>query len=492
MRILLIQPPFTISRTEGKKCHPPLGLAYLVSVLRRQYDVEVLDALAEGYGLEEAIDRNFIRYGLPFRDIKKKIKQIMPDVVGVSCLFSSQSQNAHAVCELTKEIDGKIITILGGAHPSAVPEEALKDKNVDYAVIGEGEEALSRLLGCLKNEKELLGQDIDGLGFRHNGLIKVNPKDHYEENLDDLPFPYWDIFPLERYFKINNPHGSPARKIPFLPMVTSRGCPFECIFCSVHNLWGKNYRTRSPENILAEIGHLTERFGVKEIIFEDDNLTLNRERAKEIFKGIIDRRLGIVWSVPNGIAMQTLDDEILELMKMSGCYSISIGIESGDRYVLENIIKKPIALTMAKPIINTAKKLGLKISVFFVVGLPGETRPRLMNTFRFAESLNVDNVNFFFATPLPGTRLFQLCKEKRLINNEVNYSSLKSNKPVFATEDFSVSELSNLVSREAIKIHLLYLFRNPLGFMIKLITKIKNEPAYFYRYILQFIKKSDN
>jgi len=475
MKLLLIQPPFTIFKTETKTCHPPLGLAYLAAVLKERHDIFVLDALAEGYEKEEVVDKNFLRFGLSAEDIKRRIEQIMPDVVGVSCLFSSQSENVFKICELSKKINKNIITILGGAHPSAVPEIVLENKNVDFVVIGEGEETIARLLDCLENKKYSFLQDIEGVGFKYEGIIRISRKKKFNENIDNLPLPYWDIFPLERYFKINNPHGGPARNTPFLPVITSRGCPFECIFCSVHNLWGIGYRTRSAQNIISEIDYLINKFGIKELLFEDDNLTLDKERAKQLFKGMIERRMNVSWNVPNGIAVQTLDEEILYSMKKSGCYRISIGIESGSERVLKDIIKKPIMLMKIKPIIDKAKQLGLDTGVFFVVGLPGEKREDLKKTFRFARYLDVDNVNFFFATPLPGTRLFKICEEKGLIRKPYDYTKFKSDCPNFSTGEFSIPELDSIVIKEKIKILFLYLLRNPKKFIVKFYNKIKNK-----------------
>jgi magnesium-protoporphyrin IX monomethyl ester (oxidative) cyclase len=490
MKVLLIQPPFTIFRTESKKCHPPLGLAYLAAVLKDDFEVKVLDALAEGYNNEEYVNSLHLRYGLSFVDIKKKIIDFSPDIICVSCLFSAQVENVHKICRLAKESNNKIITIVGGGHPSAVPEQMLQDLNIDFVVLGEGETTLRKLLENIELRKDIC--EIQGIAFRMNGRIKINFKKKFEENLDSLPFPYWDIFPLKKYFKINNPHGSPAKNTSFLPVITSRGCPFECIFCSIHNLWGRNYRTRSAENVLKELDYLVHRFGIKEILFEDDNLTLDKERAEEIFRGIIHRNLDILWSVPNGVAVQTLDDDVLESMKKSGCYSISLGIESGDEYVLKNIIRKPLTLFRVKSVLRKALALNLETSAFFVVGLPGENLTNLKNTFSFARGLNVDNVNFFFATPLPGTRLLQICNEEGLVKGWPDYSRLKLDTANFSTKELPVAVLNSLVKREKIKIQLLYFIKRPRRFAIKLYNKLKNDPGYFARYFLQFSAKNSD
>lgn len=492
MKVLLIQPPFTIFKTEVRACHPPLGLAYLTSVLKEDHDVAILDALAEGYDEETPVDKEFVRYGLSFENIRKRIERFTPDVVGVSCLFSAQSQNVKEICNLVKDIDKMIITVIGGAHPSALPEEMLKDENVDFVVIGEGEETLRELLDCLGAEKDIRSCDLDGIGFKYNGSARINQKNRFRTDLDGLPFPDWNIFPLERYFSIGAPHGGSVRDAPFLPVITSRGCPFECVFCSVHNLWGRSYRKRSAENVLKELDYLVSEFSIKEILFEDDNLTFDKERAKEIFRGILDRSLKISWSMPNGVALQTLDDEMLELMKASGCHSISIGLESGDEFILKNIIKKPIMLKMVRPVVNKAKSLGLEVTAFFVVGLPDETREQLGNTFRLAVDLDVDNVNFFYATPLPGTRLLEICKEKRLLEEALDYSRLKSDYPVFANEAYSIEELKSIVSRKRLRLYFSYLIRHPKKFLYKLRSKFLSDPKYFVRFLLKYFSRKND
>ncbi len=487
MKILLIQPPFTIFKTESKKCHPPLGLAYLASVLKEGHEVMALDALAEGYENEEIIDKKFIRYGLSFEDIKKRVAAYLPDVVCISCLFSSQSMNVYKICEAVKEVQDGIITILGGAHPSAVPHEVLGNKNVDFVVIGEGEFTLKKLLEYTKAKKNV--HEIGGIGFKRDGSIRINVRKEYEANLDNIPFPCWDIFPLKKYYEINNPHGNPAKRLPFLPVITSRGCPFECIFCSVHNVWGRTYRVRSAENVLSELSYLMDRFAVREIQFEDDNLTLDKGRAVKIFRGIIDRGLDIAWNVPNGVAVQTLDGEMLKLMKRSGCYSISIGVESGDEHVLKNIIRKPIVLSNIRPIVMQAKKLGLETTAFFIIGFPGETINNIKNTFRFAKSLNVDTANFFFASPLPGTRLLELFKEKKMITGSLDYLKLKSDQPYSKTDNLTLSELMAIVYREKLKLYILSLLTNPGKILYKLWRKLITNPAYFIEFGNAFLKK---
>ncbi len=481
MRVLLIQPPFSIFKAEPRVCHPSLGLAYLAAILKKEHDVLVIDALASGYENIVSIDSEFIRYGLSFEDIKEKIAGFTPDVVGISCLFSAQAEGALKVAKAVKELNPATKTVIGGAHPSSTPESVLADSNVDYVIIGEGEKTFRALL----QEGVELGS-LDGIAYKKDQGVVVQGKKAYLENLDELPFPDWSDFDLDKYFKVNLPHGGSLKHNSFLPVITSRGCPFDCIFCSVHNIWGKNYRKRSAKNVLDELQYLVENFKIKEILFEDDNITFDKERAREIFQGMIDRKLGLSWSTPNGVALQTLDDEMLELMKASGCYSISLGVESGDEQVLNQVIKKPIKLEMVRPLILKARRLGLKTNVFFVVGLPGESREQLKRTFKLAESLDADTVNFFYATPLPGTRLQRVCLEKKMIDENIDLLRMKSDFPSFGNEEFSVKELREEVSCERVKLYLLYLLRHPVRFIMRLFGKLKSDPKYFGRFFLRY------
>ncbi|MDP2212196.1 MAG: radical SAM protein [Candidatus Aquicultor sp.] len=217
---------------------------------------------------------------------------------------------------------------------------------------------------------------------------------------------------MDTYFTINRPHGTTSVRTPNTSIITSRGCPAKCIFCSIHSVWGRKFRARSPESVLEEIRHLRDDYGIQELQFEDDNLTFDATRAKSIFQGMIDLKFDILWTTPNGVAAYALDDETLELMKKSGCYRICLAIESGNKEVLNKIIRKPLRLPIVKPLIAKVKDLGIAVDAFFVVGFPGETREQMADTFKFANGIGAENVNFFIATPYPGTKLYDVCREK--------------------------------------------------------------------------------
>lgn len=477
-KILLIQPPYNILKFEPKGAQPPLGLAYIAAVLENKYAVKIIDCVIEGYDTEKWIDNNFILYGLPEEEIENRIREFQPDIVGVSCLFSTQSENAHMVCRLAKQVSPKIITVMGGAHPSSLPEVVLTDTNVDYAVIGEAEESFPALIESLQQNPPNLSS-IDGLAYRINGALKIQPKTRYIDNLDSLPFPARHLLPMEKYFKIDTPMGNLTRRKPSTCMITSRGCTANCIFCSIHTVWGRKYRYRSVENVVLEIKQLIATYGVRELQFCDDNLTLNKERAKKLFRTMIDENFNLLWTTPNGTAIWTLDDELLELMKQSGLYKISVAIESGDDYILHEVIQKPVDLKKVGPIIKKIRALKMGMDVFFVVGLPGETRAQIEKTLDFARNLKADNLSIAIAAPHPGTRLWKICQEKGYLK-DLDFRNIRSRLVNIETPDITPEELDKMVSWINLTSRLKNLLFNPAVFYERVLRRLFKDPRFFF------------
>lgn len=474
-KILLIHPPMNKHKTQAKWVSPPLGLAYIAAVLEKKYEVRILDASIEGYDTEVQIDDERIRYGLPFDSIKKEIEGFSPDIVGVSCPFSTLSKNAHEILRVTKEADKSIVTIMGGAHPSGVPEEVMQDKNIDFIVIGEGERTIQKLIEKIEKGKGF--SKLDGIGYKENGEIRIIPKTRYIDDIDELPFPARHLMPMEKYFKIKVSHVEP-KKTPYTTVITSRGCPGRCVFCSIHTVWGRKFRGRSPANVLDEIEHLVSEYGVREIHFGDDNLTFDKKRAKKIFDGIVERRLDITWATPNGIALWRLDKELLVKMKKSGCHSLNLAIESGDEEVLRHIIKKPLRLEKVKELVGTINELGISTYGFFVIGMPGETKHQIKKTIDFAYSLDIDDAGFFMATPYPGTELYSICKERGyLLEDPIRFENLRVAKANIETPEISSGELEELYKEAGRKI---------------LFKKFKKHPKTLLRYIWDNLKVLSN
>jgi magnesium-protoporphyrin IX monomethyl ester (oxidative) cyclase len=418
-KVMIIQPPMSLHpRVKRPPIEPPLGIGYLAAGLSDRFDVGVLDCYAEGYGNKETVELGFIRYGLGYDDIRDRIESFRPDVVCISSPFIPTGYNSHQLCRIVKSISRDIPTIMGGIYPSSCPGVAMKDGNLDYIVIGEGEETLLELIDCIDGGKDVFA--TRGVGYREDGRLKINDPRPYIYKLDELPFPARDKLPFDLYQKISAPC-RPCRQMPFTNMITSRGCTSGCCFCSVHSIWGRRYRNRSVENVIEEMRHLISHWGIREIHFTDENMTLNKARAKRLFRRIIDEELGISWSAPNGIALWTLDIEMLELMARSGCHQLGLAIESGEQRVLNEIIRKPLDLKRTLPLIRAIKSMGIKTEGFFIIGFPGESKQDILRTIDLANELELDDVSIQILVPYPGTAIYGICKERGLIDEQISH-----------------------------------------------------------------------
>lgn len=374
----------------------PLGLAYIAAVLEgKGIEVRILDCIAEGQLDGQPYQESFIRYGFGDMTIYAAIEMYNPQLVGVSCLFSNKSWDAHNVCRIAKEVNSEIVTVMGGAHPTALPGETIKDRNVDCVIQGEGEESLLAL--C-------------------NGDSQVCIHSKPIENLDSLPLPARHLLNMPKYLYSQSPH-SGLRRVPMANISTSRGCPANCEFCAIRCLFGDKYRARSSANVLKEIQHLMEVYGIRELHFEDDNLTANKKRAMAIFQGIIDQKWDLTLNSPSGLAVFAMDEELIIKMREAGYYSISLAIESGSPEVL-GLMQKKVDLDKARRLIGFARSLGMKTKAFFILGYPGETKETMRRTVDYAGNLGADWVLFFPATPLPGTAMDRRVRDNGWLANQ--------------------------------------------------------------------------
>ena len=476
MRILLIQPPYDLYGDDERQAIPPLGLAYIAAVLERDgHEVRIIDSVAEDFKRLVAHAEGRRRHGLSDEALSAAIADFRPRIVGVSCLFSSQVESANHVCRLAKQTDPAILTVMGGAHPSAVPRDVLKEDAVDVAAIGEGELTMLQLVRSLEQGRFPPGEP-DGTAYRQDGSICIRSPRHLTD-LDWLPLPARHLLPMQRYFKYRSPHGGVVRRHPCTNMITSRGCPANCVFCSIHTVWGRQFRCHSPQRVIEEIELLTGRYGVREIQFEDDNITLSKRRMTDICRAIIERRIDLTWTGPNGLAVWALDEELLEWMRRSGCYHLTIAVESGSQDVLRKIIRKPINLDRVGSIVKTARKLGMGVSAFFVVGFPGETKQDISRTFDFAMDMDVDSVHFFTATPYPGTELFHQCVAKGLIATPVDYAKLRVGLPTINTPAWTASELSEMTQAAQARFYRRAAVRRPVRCFSAVARKLVRDPG---------------
>lgn len=410
-----------------------MGLAYIAAVLKRKdVTVEILDCPA---------------LNISFKELRRKIDRSHPDLVGITCM-SCQYPSALKVAKIVKEVDEETKTVLGGSHPTALPVQCLQERNVDVVVVGEGEYTTLELVESLEESSPL--SKVDGIAYKQDGRIIVNPRRAPIVNLDELPFPAWDLLPMKDYPPA--PHGAFVKKPPVTSMITSRGCPFRCSFCSSPILWGRLWRARSPRNIVDEIEYLYNVYGIREIHFEDDNFTLKKKRVIETCDEIIQRGLDIVWACPNGVRIDTLDEEILKKMKESGCYRLAFGIESGSQRILDGV-KKDIKLRRVEETIKRAKDIGIETVGFFMIGLLEDNEQTVRQTIAFAKKLPLDQAEFGICTPFPGSELYDIAFKKGSLETR-DWEKYDTFKAVSKTNALSTSDLERWQKRAFLEFYL--------------------------------------
>lgn len=403
MKILLVKPYSLVDNIQ-----PSLGLGYLATAARDQCEVKILDCIKE----------NIIRTDR----FSRIIKDFNPDLVGIQC-YTSDLGFVKEALGAVKNIGRGIITVVGGPHVSAVPKETVRyfENNIDFAFIGEAERGFRKLIDYLNNKPVRLS-DIPGLVWRSNGSIRTNVP-FFEKELDSLGFPAWDLMPPDSYPETQ--HGAYFKNFPIAPIITTRGCPYDCSYCAGSLISGKKLRNRTPQHVLEEIKLLYYSYNIREFHIIDDNFTLNKKFAKELLKGIIDLNLKMSWTAPNGVRLDSLDMELLDLMKKSGLYFISVGIESGKNDTLKRM-KKNLTIDGIRNNVKIIREAGIDITGFFIIGFPGESREDMEETIKFSLELDLLRASYFIYAPFPGTEGY-----KSLTNDS------ESGSPLWAKLDLS-------------------------------------------------------
>ncbi len=385
--VILINPPWI--KKEGNiwkkisSCMPPLGLACIASFLEKHnVKVVIVDAQAEQMSPQDIIQR---------------IKKLSPLFVGITAT-TSIIDSAFEVAKSCREFLPEAKIIMGGVHPTVMTEQVLENPNIDLIVRGEGELAFLELV----QGKDI--KSIKGLSYKEGGKVHHNEKAAIIEDLDSLPFPAYHLLPMHEY----HPALGGYKRLPAISMVTTRGCPGRCTFCYGSMLGGK-LRHRSAENIIEEIKLLKAAYGIKEICFYDDTFTVFKNNVRQFCQLLIKEKLNLSWSCFSRV--DSIDEEILRLLKKSGCHQIMYGIESADEQILKNINKR-VSLEQANKVIAMTKKARIEVRAAFMFGNPGETEETMQSTVRYAIKSNPDVVVFNIATPYPGTEMFRWAKEK--------------------------------------------------------------------------------
>lgn len=471
-KILLIVPPaFTFKSHRDVNPLPPMGLGYLASVVEDMgIGVKILDCLVRGWDHEEKVDDVLIRVGLSDDEIGDFIRGFNPDLIGVNCQFSRQHRIYHHIFSLVKKIKPDCITVAGGPHATVCPREILKNPSCDFVLVGEAEESFKDLILAIIQETDM--NSIDGLGWKSNGSIILNEKQKWISNLDSIPFPAYHIMELDRYFGLPTSHGMRHKK-KFSPIITSRGCPAKCTFCSAYKVWGKKYRLRSVDNVLEEMRLLRNKYGIEELMFEDDNVTANPKRAKELFSRMVDEGFNFIWDTPNGAGVWSMDENMLGLMKQSGCIRLNFPVESGSQHVLDTIIRKPLKLSKVRELIKYCRKINLDYGMFLVIGMPGEKIKDMWTSIRFAGYCRSYNPHISVATPYPGTALFEDCMENGYFVNKFNLDDLFIRSFMIQTPDWKGNDLRKMIIKAYLYLNLRHLITNPVYTLKRLFGRFK-------------------
>ena len=425
MKICLISPPYNSAvKSVVGVSSPPLGLAYIASVLRQNPEVKIIDS-------------NILNYTIG--DVEEELRSFNPDVVGITSVTPSIYE-AYKVAETAKKVRDDCTVVLGGPHATFMPRQTMEEcKYIDIIVRGEGEETTKELIENIEKGASL--NEVKGITFREkNEIIDAEPRP-FIKNIDDIPFPSRDLLPMHLY-KFNG--------VKYTTMLTSRGCPFKCSFCSSSRLFGGYWRERSPENVLEEMKIIYEEYNIRNIEFMDDTFTLNQERAEKICDEIIKQGWDISWGASSRV--DTLSKKLVEKMKKAGCWILFLGIESGSQKILDTIGKR-ITLEQVKKAVKILKDAGIQVLGSFILGFLQDTTKTIKETIKFAKSLNLDYAEFSVLTPYPGTPIFDYAKKNSMLLTE-NWSKYTAIEPIVKIEGASEKEIKALFQKAYITFYL--------------------------------------
>lgn len=408
---------------------------------------------------------------ISFEALKSHIKEFKPRII-VANTSTPSIESDLKVSGAAKSVDHGIKTIFFGIHVTALPEKTFEmNPDVEYIASGEPEYTIRDFALAVRDGSAL--DDVKGLIYRKGGRIIYREKRPLISNLDELPFPAWELVNIKGY-------RLPITNRPFLLALTGRGCPYSCLFCAAGAFYGKKSRLRSPERIASEIKHVKDKFNISDFLFWSENSIVERSQIYNLSKKIIDSRLKVRW-VCNG-RVDMVDEELLRVMKESGCWMIGYGIEAGTQRVLDAMNKK-VKLEAIERAVRLTKKAGIEVTGHVIVGYPGETKEDILSTIKFLKRLDLDYIQVYCSVPFPGSPLYLEAMEKGYITDQ-NWFHFEQNYSVMDTPCLKKEEVMQL--REKI-VKSFYL--NPLK-VLKTLAKIRSprEILFFARFALQYFR----
>ncbi len=430
--LLLVPPCIELYRDmrEGSPIYPPLGIAYIAALLEKnKFKVKIIDAFV---------------LNMQWPQIEEAIREEKPKLVGVTSTTST-FREALQIARIAKKVVPNVKVIAGGVHATALPKFTLeRHPEIDAVAIGESDFTMLEAVKALSRGKSL--EDVKGLVFRQGKKIVFTEPRPRITDLDRLPFPARHLLPNEKY----RPSSKTPIKFPFTTVMTSRGCPNDCVFCASKAMWGRTLVQRSAENVLQEIRQVVKNYGVKQIIFTDDTFTINKQRLIQLCDGLAE--LDLMWGCSSRV--NTIDEEAIKKMKESGCAWLEFGVESGSSRVLK-LIKKNITLEQARNAIRLAKKYKVQTSTAFMIGNIGETKEDIEKTIAFMKELDSDYVQLSILSPYPGTESYEIAMKKGYLKTDVeSYTQPKYTDPVIALPNITREELKAYWKKGMIQFYL--------------------------------------
>jgi anaerobic magnesium-protoporphyrin IX monomethyl ester cyclase len=392
-KVLLVNPPTGFSYRILGVSRPPLGLAYMAAILRDHCDVKIVDFSVESRGWSK------YEYG-------------EYDLVGVSA-DTMRYPTAVEIARCAKQQGAQVV--MGGPHVSFMDGEALETGVVDYVIRNEGEYALLSLVEYLEGKRDL--EDVTGVSYLADGVVRRTPDAPFIADLDSIPFPARDLLPMKLYKEKMN-----GRLMT--TVVTSRGCPFKCDFCSSSRFFGVRWRARSVDNILAEVEHLYRDYGYRAVSFVDDNFTLDPDRAMELSEKVIAKGWDLIWAAMTRVDTIVKNPQLVRTMARAGFSWTFIGFESGSQEALDAYGKKA-EVTDAFKAMDILTENGVEVTGAFILGAPDETRQMMMETIEFAKRLNPRRAQFSVLTPYPGSKTYERMEDRLLTRDWSLYSGLE-------------------------------------------------------------------
>jgi radical SAM superfamily enzyme YgiQ (UPF0313 family) len=366
---------------------PVMSLVYCATVLAKDFDVSVIDAANLELSVEETI---------------RQVEEQLPDMVISTTSISTLMQEAQLLATLKERLN--VTTALTGDAASDLAKQVMDEYPVDFIVKGDEPEFILSRLATVGSYK-----DLNAVIYREDGELRDTGEPETIMDLDSLPMPRWDLFPVRayRYFPI-------LRQTPFLTVLSTRGCPYGCIYCPYTSNQGLKYRFRSAENVIDELVLLKEKYHVRAVQFRDPTFTIRKDRTHQICDGMIEHKLNLEWGCETRV--DCLNEEIIDKMVAAGLKGVNIGVESTDPDVIRNAKRGWIDPERIEKTVRYMSKNGIRVSGFFIIGLPGESRKTVESTLKFASQLPLSYAEFKIATPFPGTPLYEMAKENHWID----------------------------------------------------------------------------